>query len=463
MTQTYKVKIDFSKNKKQATAYDLMFSNLEYLEVLYGGAKYGGKSIYLCYFVWLWVNKLIKLLNLKATKYPIALGFMGRKRATDFSKTTLETWKQFIDPGTYTIKEQDKEIIFYNNVAKVHFGGLDDEKNVKKLNSAQYNFIAIDQAEEITRDEAGLLRGAVRKSNDQMKAPLRVLFTANPAHCWLRNDFIDTKSPSRQFIQALPSDNGYVDSASYVLRLTEAFKHRPELVNAYVYGQWDDIEGFDFVIKRQWVENAITRNERKSIYDKILVVADIARFGDDETVIYVLKNEQIIDERIITKTDTMSIAGEIVKLANQYNASMIAIDGIGIGAGVCDRVKELTDIKLLEINSSEKSRDIKDNEKYINVRAEMWWKVSEKFADGIVKLNKDDELTNQLTMVKYLIKNGKIKIEDKDEIKKRINKSPDRADAFVMGLWALDQCPNNNTSDWEGYQQPYYEHRRTGY
>ena len=72
-----------------------------------------------------------------------------------------------------------------------------------------------------------------------------------------------------------------------------------------------------------------------------------------------------------------------------------------------------------------------------NVRAEMWWTVAQLFADGLVSIPNDDILINDLCAPKYEIDSrGKIKIESKQEIKKRLGRSPDRGDACVMGFYA---------------------------
>lgn len=62
----------------------------------------------------------------------------------------------------------------------------------------------------------------------------------------------------------------------------------------------------------------------------------------------------------------------------------------------------------------------------------------DEFDKGRVKLNDDYVLNGQLSSVKFKYTgNGKIQVEGKDDIKKRIGRSPDRGDAFVMGLYAL--------------------------
>jgi len=52
-------------------------------------------------------------------------------------------------------------------------------------------------------------------------------------------------------------------------------------------------------------------------------------------------------------------------------------------------------------------------------------------------------LESQLCSLTYEFRNGKILIESKEDLKKRIGCSPDRADALVIGLWALDKVHRN--------------------
>ena len=98
-------------------------------------AKGGGKSFLLCIWVMDWVKWLCDYLELKVQKEPIALGFIGRKRSVDFSKTTFDTFKKVIPPEIYHINDQRKEIVFYGR-GKVYYGGLDDQININKFNSA---------------------------------------------------------------------------------------------------------------------------------------------------------------------------------------------------------------------------------------------------------------------------------------------------------------------------------------
>ena len=379
------------------------------------------------------------MFDLRPTKYPIPLAFMGRKQSVDFSDTTLETWKRFIPLDNCQIKSGDKEIIIADAV-KIQYGGFDDSNTVKKFNSAEYGFGFIDQAEEISRDDYGLFRGTLRLKIKNQPIDYKTLLTANPAVCWLKDEFILNTPPRSAFIQALPADNPFLPD-SYVENLEEAFRHRPELVEAYIYGNWDVFAGGDLIIKPSWVEAAVGR-ELYSVDERCVVACDPARFGDDETVIYVMKGAQIVEEMIYGQKSTMETAGNLIALKNKHKAYLIAVDSIGVGSGICDRLRELKNY-VLEINFASKATTEKKQERYFNRRTECYWEAGELFANDQVSLNKDNFLKSQLVNIKYKMNSrGLIQAEPKDKIKERMNgKSPDRADAFVMGLHALGFVP----------------------
>ena len=94
--------------------------------------------------------------------------------------------------------------------------------------------------------------------------------------------------------------------------------------------------------------------------------------------------------------------------------------------------------RVIAFNSSNKA----DNpDKFVNLRAEAWWTLAEHFAHGEIGCrNMTTELHSQLTSPCYDFRNGKILIEPKEIIKQRIGRSPDEADTYVMGIWAVKQA-----------------------
>jgi len=449
--------IDRRLSPKQTLAFDTL-EDPKVEELLYGGAKYGGKSVFGCIWSYFYCKYIIKLCKLKPREYPIPVGFMGRKQGTDFMDTTFETWKRFIPFDLYKVHEQKKEIVIEDTV-KINFGGLDDQLNINKFNSAEYAFAFVDQAEEITRDDAGMIRGTLRLEIDGIKIPTKALWTANPAICWLKDDFILSPIPVRRFVQALPIDNVFVDGRAYVERLKEAFRHRPELVQALVFGSWDQLEGSNILISHMDAQFAVNLEVPTTKAIKRLIVCDPSRFGDDETVVYAFQNTSVIDQEIFGKKDTFETAGRLLAMRNKHQATLIVVDEIGIGAGVVDALVKLKGRNrtwgVYPFNSASKP---KDEIMFINTRAEAWWYASGLFNDQKVSIPPDPILVGQLAASTYKYgRGGRVQIEDKEDIKKRLNRSPDRADAIVMGLYALQDTPV-----WRPYVEDYRGLRNNG-
>jgi phage terminase large subunit len=159
---------------------------------------------------------------------------------------------------------------------------------------------------------------------------------------------------------------------------------------------------------------------------------DVARFGDDSTALAKRRgNVQPEPTKEWFGKDTMQTVGI---LKNEYDRaivkpSSINIDVIGIGAGVVDRAKELG-LPVVGINVAEASSV---QEQYSRLRDELWFKGREWLDARDCKLADDDALIAEMTTVKYsILSNGKIKVESKDEMKRRGVTSPNRADAWLM-------------------------------
>jgi hypothetical protein len=157
--------------------------------------------------------------------------------------------------------------------------------------------------------------------------------------------------------------------------------------------------------------------------------------GGDECVIYVLENTKIKEQMILHYDDTMKIVGELMVLSNKYYCDDFAVDTIGIGKGICDRLSELRK-RVIEINSAEKAtNELQHN----NRRTEMWWYLMEQIQQREIDYFTDNELKRQLSnaQIKVSDSRGQVGLEPKKNTKGRLGCSPDRADAFVYGQWGL--------------------------
>jgi len=143
----------------------------------------------------------------------------------------------------------------------------------------------------------------------------------------------------------------------------------------------------------------------------------------------------VVTHKVLTwrNKDTMQVAGIIGRMFEELDSfeqpSTIVVDVIGIGSGVVDRMAELG-LPVIGINVSESPAI---GEKFSRLRDELWWRAREWFEAMNCALPDDETLMGELATVRYGIKSdGKIKVESKDEMKKRGLPSPDVADAFVL-------------------------------
>lgn len=415
---------------KQTRAWDFL-EKPDIREILFGGAKYGGKSWFLCVWSYSFALSFADKFKIPKSDNPLPIGFLGRKVAKNFSDTTLETWFKTIPANGYVARGKPVELIIDNRV-KLHTGGLDNRETINKFNSAEYAFFAIDQAEETTEDDISLLRAATfgRLVVQNKAVDGKGLFTANPRICWLKDEFIENPAKSRRFVSALPTDNPYCSQA-YIDNLKDAFKHRPELLRAYLYGDWSGIEGVNQVIRDVWLERAL---RMPSLFMGKVISCDVARFGDDKTIALVLEGTEIVERLEMVSSRTTAVSDALVELSKRHSDCEIVVDEIGVGGGVVDELHK-SGRRVISFNSSNKAEN---PEKFYNLRAEAWWMVGEHFAHGEIGCRKmSPELRKQLTVPCYDFRNGKIIIEPKDAIKERLGSSPDEADSFIMGVWAV--------------------------
>ena len=429
-----KRKVQFSPvlTGRQCIAYDALLDP-KIKRVLYGGAKGGGKSWFLCVKSFLYAWDICVRFGLRESNNPIHIGWLGRKQATDFTSTTLQTWRQTIPEEYYELRsgtEKDSKHILIMGRIAIDYGGLDRQESINKFNSAEYAFIGIDQAEETERDDISVLRGSLRLTIKGERLHYWELYTANPRACWLRDDFITDPRKGNIFVPALPSDNPHLPEG-YEETLMDAFGHRPELIQAYLHGDWSQIEDSSQIIKDKWVQAAMSCS---SLFKGKVLSCDPARFGDDKAKIMLLEGSEIEYEETRGQSRTTELSARLADLSRANGDCPIVVDSIGIGAGVVDELHEWGRNVIAFNGAAKASRE----EKYYNLRAEGYWELSQHFAKREIGcLRMTSELRKQLTSIRYEIRNGRILIESKEKVKERLGHSPDASDCYMMGVWAV--------------------------
>jgi hypothetical protein len=172
---------------------------------------------------------------------------------------------------------------------------------------------------------------------------------------------------------------------------------------------------------------------------------DVARFGDDKSVITARRGRVVMWQRVYSGLDTMAVAQKVKNevdafKAGGYEVHQIAVDTIGIGAGVADKLREfypsivdnlgvvIVPSIVVDVNSALR---VDDGENY-NLRAQMWANMKGWLMNAPVSLPNDGDLKTDLTALKYKFQQNLRLIESKADAKRRGIKSPDRADSLAL-------------------------------
>jgi len=186
----------------------------------------------------------------------------------------------------------------------------------------------------------------------------------------------------------------------------------------------------DTLISLHAVEQASKRTVEQPENTPVVWGLDVARYGDDASVLCIRKGRHLVSLQSWKKLSLMELSGRVLDLLNTTDEppDEILVDSIGLGAGVLDRLREL-DISARGVNVSE-SPAMAD--RYANLRAELW-DLTKSWFNEEVQIPNDDSLIADLTAPRYSFNSsGKMLVESKAETKKRLGRSTDFADSLVL-------------------------------
>jgi hypothetical protein len=222
-------------------------------------------------------------------------------------------------------------------------------------------------------------------------------------------------------------------SEQFLEEMKEKYGEESNVFRVRVLGQFPT-QSDDVLLPLHLVEEATKRDVEQSPTAPVVWGVDVARFGADRSAI-AKRQGNVLTEPIKTYQgrDLMEMAGIVLSEYEACHYRMrpqnIYIDAIGIGAGLADRLREL-DLPAVAISVSE-TASLKD--RFNRLRDELFWNAREWFESRDCHIPNDDALIQEITGIRYkYLSNGKLKIESKDEMKRRGQRSPDVADAFVL-------------------------------
>lgn len=241
------------------------------------------------------------------------------------------------------------------------------------------------------------------------------------------------------------------------------------VVKVRVYGDFPAQEDDVFLPLPLIEQSVINELDTEKIY-KITMGVDVARYGDDETII-ATNVGGIIDIPIVRHGQSlMTTVGDIVmqykRLIKEYpnykGVITVNIDDTGLGGGVTDRLEEVKEeerlrrLEIVPVNFGSKPPQDGSEDRYQDISTYMWATLKTLMENREVRIVNDEELVAQLSVRKYSITStGKIMLESKKAMKDRGIKSPDRGDAVVLSCYSQNKIYSTFVEKTEAIIIPY--------
>ena len=424
--------INFEPTTKQDQVFSL-FDDIDTTEILFGGGV-GSSKTYL----------ISALATIKCLQYEGIRVGLCRNELTTLKKTTVVTLLSEVFPAFglnrdehYNYNQIEGKIRFFNG-SEIVFQELryiPSDPDYTRLGGLLLTFCIIDEAGETNSKAKEIIQSRIgRWKNLQHEIKPLLIMTCNPSRNFLYEDFYllhkENKLPDyRKFVNAKASDNPYLPEA-YITNLRRTLS--PSEVSRLLEGNWEAEDDPNNLVTTddilQMYDLSINQNTDTTRY----ISADIA-FKQDGCILFVWEGNDVIDIIKVGKEEIVLDKIKETAIKYQVQTRNICYDSDGVGQYIAQYLKTARPI----INNGK----VLKGENYINLKTQLYYKLSELIRDGKIKIRTDKykkELESELLAVKRkerLTTVSKMEINSKAEQKQLLgNRSPDYSDAMCYKM-----------------------------
>ncbi len=430
----------FNATPRQSTAFKYLLDKSTRF-VLFGGGAGGGKS----YLGVAWVISM-------CLAYPGTKWFIGRKELKRLMMTTYITFLKFckdheISQDEWKLNGQYNYIEFSNGsrIDLLDVNYLPSDPMYERFGSSEYTGGWL---EEIGEQEFGAFDTLKSRINRHLNKEYDIfptfLMTCNPKRHWAYYEFYKPWKEKRLeensvFIQSLYLDNPYT-AEDYGEQL-DTIKDKAKKARL-MFGDWEYEDDPALLIDLDKIDDMFTNAPR--IQRAEYLTCDVARFGEDQTIIYHWRGWHIENAWEYPKTSIKEVRDELYKLAakRQIPTSNIIVDEDGVGGGVKDFYPG---IKGFVNNSSPiRTEEEKKNklQNYRNLKSQCYYRLADYINLGRISINPEikpkikEGIIEDLQQLKSKDPDNDLvqDILSKDEIKKMLGRSPDYSDALMIRM-----------------------------
>lgn len=373
----------------------------------------------------------------------------------DVTWAEILLWARKLPPELFSLYEWGVERIFLRQEPEACFAaartaGKDRPESLQGFHS-ENSLVIVEEASGIDDGLFPIMLGALSTAGSKM------VMAGNPTRA--NGYFYDAFTLLRESWHTMRVSSEDVPRAhDHIADIVARFGRDGNDYRVRVLGEFPTTAD-EQVIPLEWIEAAVARRVEPSELYRVVWGVDVARFGDDRSALAKRRgNVLLAPVRSWRGKDTMQTAGiirrEYEDAFEDERPAEILVDVIGIGAGVVDKLLE-DGIPARGVNVGEQAAA---TDKFARQRDELWWRCREWFAKRDCGMPDDPELIAELTSPLYSFTSaGKTLVESKDDQKKRLGRSPDLADAFVLTMaGGLDRIDERREDRYSRRRRPLY-------
>ena len=359
----------------------------------------------------------------------------GREIQNSINDSTRAVFVDLIEKYNLSYQIKRDNLVHNNTNSRIFFKGFRQQGSVNIKGLEGVDILWIDEAQAITKTTLDVIVPTIRKKNSV------IIFTMNR---YTRFDAVFNFCAKRAdclHINICYFDNPYVDKKI----LEEAQISKKTNLNDYnhIWLGYPLSNNNEYLIQSKYLDNSINLEYEKSFeFQNSVMSVDLSASGADLCVakLFSQENQNVWLEKETlswSEKDTDATKGKIIGLYESWAPNIIIIDADGLGYPIGVSIQKVIN-GIIAFRGNHKPIS-----KYaLNARADGYLAIKDYIEKGHLKL-KDKNCIRQLEYIKKIYKsNGKIAIQDKKEIRKLYNESPDFADCAMMALYAINYHSN---------------------
>lgn len=432
------MEIPWRPSNKQLIAFNYLTDH-ETNEILYGGAAGGGKShlgcswIIYCCIAYPGTRYLIGRAILKTLKESTLLTFfkvckeMGLRKGREFNYNSMSSVITFFNGSEVYLKD----LFAYPS-----------DPEFDELGSTEFTAAFIDEASQITQKAYNIVMSRIRYKLDEFGLIPKILIATNPTKNFIYMEFYKPATESRlqkyrKFVPALVVDNPYI-SKHYIDNLKKLDSNTRERL---LFGNWEYDDDPSRLFEYDKILEMFNRYIKNEVGDKKYLTVDVARYGQDRTVIMLWFGFQVLKIMHFKEQSLKQTRIVIEKLMAEHSIPItrVVIDEDGLGGGLVDEIGA----KGFVNNSKQilKSDNQFKQTNFSNLKSQCYFMLADYVNQGKIGISCEDievkrMLVEDLEQIKKKDpdKDGRLQITPKEDIKENLLRSPDFSDALMMRM-----------------------------